>query len=263
MSENTEMARNTEMVKAMEMAKTMEMIRKMDISKKTESARNTETTKDIDLSTITRAYAKWAPFYDTVYARFLLPGRNEAVKAALACGPEILEVGVGTGLSLGDYPEGYRVTGIDLSKPMLDRAADKITGQRLENVLGLAVMDACRLGFRDDAFDAVVGQYMITLVPDAEAALDEFARVLKPGGEIILVNHIGAETGLVASLEKAVAPLAKRIGWRSEFQLGRIRAWAETAGFAVASAKRVGLAGFFTVVRLKDGRTANVQAEAA
>lgn len=219
--------------------------------------------KDIELSTITRAYAKWAPFYDAVYSRILRQGQTEAVRAALACGPDILEVGVGTGLSLGDYPAGYAVTGIDLSKPMLDRAAEKVTTQNLAGVTGLAVMDACRLGFRDGAFDAVVGQYMITLVPDAEAALDEFARVLKPGGEIVLVNHIGAEKGLVAVIERAVAPLAKRVGWRSEFQLGRIRAWAQGAGFAVASAKRVGFAGFFTVVRLKDARTAKAQAEAA
>jgi phosphatidylethanolamine/phosphatidyl-N-methylethanolamine N-methyltransferase len=219
--------------------------------------------KDIELSTITRAYAKWAPFYDAVYSRILRQGQTEAVRAALACGPDILEVGVGTGLSLSDYPAGYAVTGIDLSKPMLDHAAGKIAAHNLTNVTGLAVMDACRLGFRDEAFDAVVGQYMITLVPDAEAALDEFARVLKPGGEIVLVNHIGAEKGLVAILERTVAPLAKRVGWRSEFQLGRIRAWAESAGFTVASAKRVGFAGFFTVVRLKDARKAKAQAEAA
>jgi phosphatidylethanolamine/phosphatidyl-N-methylethanolamine N-methyltransferase len=219
--------------------------------------------KDIDLSTITRAYAKWAPFYDTVYARLLRSGRDEAVKAALGCGPEILEVGVGTGLSLGDYPDGYSVTGIDLSKPMLDKAAEKVASHAHTAVTGLAVMDACRLGFRDGTFDAVVGQYMITLVPDAEAALDEFARVCKPGGEIILVNHIGAEKGIVAAFEKAVAPLAKRVGWRSEFQLDRIRAWANAAGFAMTSAKRVGFIGFFTVVRLSDRRAAALAAKAA
>jgi phosphatidylethanolamine/phosphatidyl-N-methylethanolamine N-methyltransferase len=177
--------------------------------------------KDIDLTTITNAYAKWAPVYDTIYSRILRPGRNEAVKAALACGRDILEVGVGTGLSLGDYPPGYRVTGIDLSKPMLDKAAEKLAALPGHAVTGLAVMDACRLGFRDASFDAVVGQYMITLVPDAELALDEFARVVKPGGEIVLVNHIGAETGFVAALEKAAAPRVGRDG--SVAQL--VRAW--------------------------------------
>lgn len=219
--------------------------------------------QDGNLSTMTKAYAKWAPFYDAIYARILRQGRADAVRAALGCGREILEVGVGTGLSLGDYPEGYRITGIDLSKPMLDRAAEKIAAQGLRAVKGLAVMDACRLGLRDAAFDAVVGQYMITLVPDAEMALDEFARVLKPGGEIILVNHLGAEAGPVAMLQRAIAPIARRIGLSSEFQLGRIRAWAQDAGFEMASAKRVGLTGFFTLVRLKDRRAAAQAAEAA
>ncbi len=216
--------------------------------------------KDIDLTTITKAYAKWAPIYDIIYSRILRPGRNEAVKAALSCGQEILEVGVGTGLSLGDYPAGYRVTGIDLSKPMLDKAAEKLADLSSHSVTGLVVMDACRLGFRDATFDAVVGQYMITLVPDAELALDEFARVVKPGGEIILVNHIGAEKGVLAQVEKAAAPLAKHVGWRPEFQLERIRTWARHAGFSVASVKRVGFAGFFTVVRLRDARLAKAEA---
>ena len=216
-----------------------------------------------NLATMTRAYAKWAPFYDAIYARMLRSGRLEAVKAALTCGRDILEVGVGTGLSLGQYPAEYRVTGIDLSKPMLDRAAEKIASQKLTAVTGLAVMDACRLGIRDHAFDAVVGQYMITLVPDAEQALDEFARVLKPGGEIILVNHLGAESGLMALWEKTVAPIADRLGLSSAFQLGRIRNWADQAGFELAHVKRLGLGGFFTLVRLKDRRAIRQPAEAA
>lgn len=216
-----------------------------------------------DLSMMTRIYAKWAPVYDMLYGRLLRPGREAATREALDCGKEILEVGVGTGLSLPGYPAGYRVTGIDLSKAMLDRAAEKIERLGLESVTGLAVMDACRLGFADGTFDAVVGQYVITLVPDAEAALDEFARVCKPGGEIVLVNKIGAEKGFVAFLERVAAPIARRIGLSSEFQLGRIRAWAERSGFAVRSVRRVGIAGFYTVVRLSDRRAELSAAKAA
>ncbi len=216
-----------------------------------------------DLSMMARIYAKWAPVYDMLYGRLLRPGREAATREALACGKDILEVGVGTGLSLPGYPEGYRVTGIDLSKAMLDRAAAKIDHFGLSSVTGLAVMDACRLGFRDGAFDAVVGQYVITLVPDAEAALDEFARVCKPGGDIVLVNKIGAEKGLVAFLERAAAPIARRIGLSSEFQLGRIRDWAAKAGFAVVSVRQVGVAGFYTVVRLTDRRAERTEAKAA
>ncbi|MCA0401941.1 MAG: class I SAM-dependent methyltransferase [Proteobacteria bacterium] len=208
------------------------------------------------LSTMTKAYAKWAPFYDAVYARILRAGRLEAVRVALEAGRDILEVGVGTGLSLGDYPATHRVVGIDLSKAMLDRAAEKNRNGNLTAVTGLAVMDACRLGFKDQAFDAVVAQYVITLVPDAEGALDEFVRVLKPGGEIVLVNHLGTAGGPIAALEGLVAPLAKKVGWSSEFKLARIAAWAARAGFEVASVKRVAPVGFFTVIRLTDRRAA-------
>ena len=213
------------------------------------------------LSTMTRAYARWAPIYDAVYARMLRTGRQEAAKAALQSGNSILEVGVGTGLSLPDYPAHARVIGIDLSKPMLDRAAEKIERHHLTRVSGLCVMDACRLGFGDARFDAVVGQYVITLVPDAEAALDEFARVLKPGGEIVLVNHIGAETGAMAVWERAVAPIARRIGLSSEFKLQRLRMWASARGFAL-TARKVGFAGFFMLIRLKDNRAMQQQSAA-
>ncbi|HRE21112.1 MAG TPA: class I SAM-dependent methyltransferase [Rhabdaerophilum sp.] len=216
-----------------------------------------------DLSMMTRIYAKWAPVYDMLYGRLLRPGREAATREALACGRDILEVGVGTGLSLPGYPEGYRVVGIDLSKPMLERAAEKIERLGLGSVAGLVVMDACRLGFADASFDVVVGQYVITLVPDAEAALDEFARVCKPGGDIVLVNKIGAEKGFVALLERAAAPIARRIGLSSEFQLARIRNWADRAGFVLTSVRRVGVAGFYTVVRLTDRRSERAEAKAA
>lgn len=218
-------------------------------------------TENATLSTMARAYARWAPVYDAVYARMLRTGRQEAAKAALQSGSTILEVGVGTGLSLADYPDDAQVIGIDLSKPMLDRAAEKIEHQHLAQVRGLCVMDACRLGFKDASFDAVVGQYMITLVPDAEAALDEFARVLKPGGEIVLVNHIGAENGPMAVWEKAVAPIARRIGLSSEFPLQRLRDWATSRGFGF-SARKVGFAGFFMLIRLKDNRATAKQTAA-
>jgi phosphatidylethanolamine/phosphatidyl-N-methylethanolamine N-methyltransferase len=204
---------------------------------------------------MTPAYAKWAPIYDAIYSRLLRPAQSRAAAAALACGREILEVGVGTGLSLGDYPAGSSVIGIDLSKDMLDRAARKIADNDLQAIRGLAVMDACRLGFADASFDAVACQFVITLVPDPEAALDEFRRVLRPGGEIVLANHFGMESGPIAAIEHAVAPLVRRMGWSSEFKLQRIRQWADGAGFSVAEVVPAFPLGFFRVVRLKDRRT--------
>jgi phosphatidylethanolamine/phosphatidyl-N-methylethanolamine N-methyltransferase len=210
--------------------------------------------KDVSLSTVTKAYERWAPIYDRFYHKLLKPSQLKAVDAALSNGRRILEVGVGSGLALPYYPADANVTGIDLSKPMLDKAAEKIEAQGLRNVTGLAVMDACRLGFRDGAFDAVAGMFMITLVPDAEAALDEFARVLRPGGEIVLVNHIGAERGAMALFEKIVAPLAKKLGWRAEFPLQRLRDWAKSRNFEVIDVDPHGPIRYFTLIRLKDRR---------
>jgi phosphatidylethanolamine/phosphatidyl-N-methylethanolamine N-methyltransferase len=218
--------------------------------------------KDIELSTIHRAYTLWAPFYDKVYKRMLRSSQQAASQAAVRAGSTILEVGVGTGLSLGNYPANSTVVGVDLSHPMLLRAKAKVADNRLHAIAGLAVMDACRLALADNSFDAVVGAFMITLVPDAEGALDEFARVLKPGGEIVLVNHIGADHGPMATFEKWVAPLAKRVGWRAEFPLQRIRDWGKAAGFDVMETQRLGVMGYFTLIRLRDAR-ASAQQNAA
>ena len=100
----------------------------------------------------------------------------------------------------------------------------------LRNVETLAVMDAKNLAFADSFFDAVVAQYVITAVPDPEATLDDFIRVLKPGGELILVNHIGAESGPRRIFELAFAPLARRLGWRPEFPWARLVNWAAKHG---------------------------------
>ena len=155
--------------------------------------------REIDQESVARAYALWAPIYDLVFGAVFDAGRRAAIAAAeQACGPSggrILEVGVGTGLSLPDYSRRNRLVGVDLSEPMLRKAVQRVDKHRLANVEALAVMDAARLALADESFDVVVAQYVITAVPNPEATLDEFARVLKPGGEIVLVNHIGAEMG--------------------------------------------------------------------
>ena len=147
--------------------------------------------------------------------------------AAERIGGNILEVGVGTGISLPNYSSASRVVGLDISEPMLRKAQKKIRAQGLDHVAGLAVMDAAKLAFPDGVFDVVVGQYLITAVPDAEATLDEFARVLKPGGEIVLVNHLTAERGARRLFEQGFAPVARRLGWQPDFGWGRLAQWAQ------------------------------------
>src|SRR4029434_4416244 len=119
---------------------------------------------DIDKSSVERAYARWAPVYDLVFGAVFDAGRRAAIVAAEdACGlggGRILEVGVGTGISLPDYAPSNRLVGVDYSEPMLRKAQERIVKERLTHVDALAVMDAARLGFPDASFDVVVGQYL-------------------------------------------------------------------------------------------------------
>jgi phosphatidylethanolamine/phosphatidyl-N-methylethanolamine N-methyltransferase len=184
----------------------------------------------LDKETITKAYARWAPVYDLVFGAVFERGRAAAIAAAERIGGRILEVGVGTGISLPDYSSANRIYGVDISQPMLDKAQERVTKLNLSHVEGLSVMDAEHLNFPDDSFDVVVAQYVVTTVPNPEATLDEFARVLKPGGEIILVSRVGAEAGMRKALERWFAPAARKLGWRTEFSWQRYEQWAAGHG---------------------------------
>src|SRR3979490_1187829 len=168
---------------------------------------------DIDREGVEKAYGRWAPVYDLVFGKVFDAGRQSTIAEADKIGGRVLDVGVGTGLSLSDYSRSTKLCGVDISEPMLRRAQQRVRALGLTNVETLAVMDAKNLAFADSSFDAVVAQYVITAVPDPEATLDDFIRVLKPGGELILVNHIGAESGPRRVFELAFAPLARRLGW--------------------------------------------------
>jgi phosphatidylethanolamine/phosphatidyl-N-methylethanolamine N-methyltransferase len=205
---------------------------------------------ELDKDAVARAYARWAPVYDIVFGAVFERGRKASIAAAERIGGSILEVGVGTGLSLPDYSWTNRLVGVDLSAPMLRKAKERAAEHRLTNVDGLAVMDAQRLGFQDGIFDVVVAQYVITTVPDPEATLDEFVRVLKTGGEIILVNHLGAEGGPRAAFERGFAPLARRLGWRPEFRWERLAQWAAShGGVSVVERRPMPPLGHFSLIR--------------
>jgi phosphatidylethanolamine/phosphatidyl-N-methylethanolamine N-methyltransferase len=151
----------------------------------------------------------------------------DAVAAAERIGGRILEVGVGTGLSLPSYSSATRVVGIDISEPMLEKARQRVDRQRLSHVESIAVGDAENLDFATASFDVVVAQYVVTAVPHPERALDEFVRVVRPHGEIIITSRIGAETGLRGAIEKLLMPITSRFGWRTEFPWARFENWAE------------------------------------
>jgi ubiquinone/menaquinone biosynthesis C-methylase UbiE len=212
--------------------------------------------RDPDKQAMEKAYARWAPVYDVLCGPVFLNGRRAAAQAAkLAAretGGRILEIGVGTGLSFDDYDETTEITGIDVSEPMIARARMRAASGRYPFVKGLAVMDAHNLEYADAAFDCVVGQFVITLVENPERVLSECIRVLRPGGQIVLVNHLYSERGVAAAVERALAQKARAMGLRPEFPFARLAAWAESHGGAeLIERRKVPPFGVYTLVRFR------------
>jgi phosphatidylethanolamine/phosphatidyl-N-methylethanolamine N-methyltransferase len=197
------------------------------------------------------AYGRWAPVYDVVFGPVFRKGRRAAVEAADSVGGRILEVGVGTGLSLPDYKRTNRVVGIDISEPMLEKAREKVRKLNLRHVEAIEVGDAEQLEFEDGSFDAIVAQYVVTAIPNPERALNEFARVVRPGGEIILTTRIGADGGLRAAIEGIMMPITSRLGWRTEFSWDRYERWLAASPTVQLTEKRaLPPLGHFYLVRI-------------
>jgi phosphatidylethanolamine/phosphatidyl-N-methylethanolamine N-methyltransferase len=205
---------------------------------------------DLSNDTITTAYARWAPIYDLVFGAVFRHARCAAIAAAERTGGRVLEVGVGTGISLPDYALSTRLVGVDLSEPMLRKAHARVRELGLCSVEGLAVMDAERMAFPDDSFDVIVAQLVVTTVPNPESTLDEFVRLLKPGGEIVLVTRVGADRGLRRAVEQSLTPITRLLGWRLEFPWGRYARWVERQeGMCVIERTAMPPFGHFSLVR--------------
>ena len=199
---------------------------------------------------VARAYARWAPVYDVAFGRVFRRGRSAAIHAAELVGGRILEVGVGTGISLPDYARSSRLTGVDISEPMLCKARERVSRFGLTNVDAIAVDDAENLSFPDNAFDVVVAQYVVTAVPHPERALDEFARVCRPGGEIVITTRVSADGGLRGAIEKGLMPVTSRLGFRTEFPFARYTDWAAKRRDVVLAERRaLPPLGHFSLVR--------------
>ena len=174
------------------------------------------------------AYDRWAPVYDLIFNLPFQPGRRAAARAAgRAAGPggEILVVGVGTGLELPLLPATCRVTGVDLSQPMLDVARKRVARLGLSQVSALLEMDAQEVGFGDAVFDVALAPYVMSVLPDPAKALDEMWRVVRPGGEIIVMNHFAAEKGWRVGVETAMERAAHWLGWRPRFPYSAVGDW--------------------------------------
>jgi phosphatidylethanolamine/phosphatidyl-N-methylethanolamine N-methyltransferase len=176
----------------------------------------------MDAAAVSRSYARWAPIYDRTFGAATGRGRRRAAAYVSARGGQVLEVGVGTGLALGSYGRNVTVTGIDYSEDMLEKARLKVAQMGLTHVRELRQMDARQLDFADDSFHTVAAMHVLSVVPEPERVMSEMARVTRPGGEIVIVNHFARKHGALAALERLTAPLENLLGWHSDFDKARI-----------------------------------------
>ncbi len=174
---------------------------------------------DRELESLKKIYAGYSKVYDALFKRFFYPRIKHAIGYMdIKPGDIILDVGVGTGLSLSVFPKHCRVVGIDLSTEMLSKAKEKIDKERLDNIKVLS-MDAMRCAFEDDSFDKVFLSHVVSVVPDPYQAMAEVKRVCKKGGLVVIVNHFKSKNKLIEALEKVINPVCKKIGWRSDLCL--------------------------------------------
>ncbi len=203
----------------------------------------------MDLESNNKAYRRYAPIYDAVFGPILHQGRKRIVQG-MDCQPgeRILEVGVGTGLSLPLYPRNVDVTGIDVSADMLKRARERVRRRGLGNVEAIREMDALNMDFPDARFDRTVVMYVVSCVEDVRRLIDEIRRVTKPGGEIFIVNHFRSEKGIARGIENGLSPLARLLGFHTDLELA---AFLEETGLKADDITRVNLFGYWKLVRCK------------
>ncbi len=202
----------------------------------------------LDTASILEAYRRWAGIYDTVFGGVSSASRRRAVTAVNRLpGRDVLEVGVGTGLALPRYARDKRITGIDLSAPMLEKARERTQRDRLHHVVALHEMDAEDTGFPNESFDIAVAMFVASVVPNPTRLLTEMRRVVRPGGNILLINHFAAEKGPRWWVERAMAPASRALGWHPDFAMGAIFGLDDLARIEIEAAPPFGL---FTLVRL-------------
>ena len=206
----------------------------------------------MQLDSVKAAYRRYAGFYDALFGPVLQPGRK-AVIEALKCqsGERVLEVGVGTGLSLDLYPAAVSVTGIDVSREMLEKARRRVAKRKLAHVEALLEMDAEAMTFADASFDKIVAMYVLPVVPNPGRLLAELHRVCRPSGEIYLVNHVRSENPVIGAVEKGLARFSDKLGFHPDFELRNV-----VNGHELVQVSRVAL--FWKVMRLQNGVSRNL-----
>ncbi len=202
----------------------------------------------MDIPSIRAAYRRYARIYDATFGAVFASGRSRLLSQINRRGGQrVLEVGVGTGLSLPDYRRDNTVVGIDLSPDMLAIARRRVERAGLTNIEALVEMDAERLDFPDASFDTVVAMYVMTVVPNPDRVMAELKRVCKPGGDIYILNHfIDENEGLLRTAERMLARFSSKIGWRPDVSIDSVIA---SAGIELATVQVVPPFGLFRLLK--------------
>jgi phosphatidylethanolamine/phosphatidyl-N-methylethanolamine N-methyltransferase len=158
-------------------------------------------------------------FYDATFGRLVKRRIERAIHHMnISETDRVLDLGIGTGVSLNYYPQHARVTGVDLSSGMLRKAREKIRERELTHA-NVFQADALRLPFADDTFDHVFTSHVISVVSDPYRLIEEAQRVARPGARIVMVNHFQSTNRFIAMVEKWLCPLCTKLGWRSDLAL--------------------------------------------
>ncbi|MDC0147790.1 methyltransferase domain-containing protein [Alphaproteobacteria bacterium] len=202
---------------------------------------------------IRRAYRKWASHYDYTFALFSRANLKKVVQQFNHdVSGTILDVGVGTGLSLQYFPPHSHVTGIDLSHDMLEKARHKVRKHKLTHVDDFRLMDAANLDFPDAHFDGVLATYVLSVADNPASVMREMARVCKPNGAIYVFNHFRSEhqsQPILARIEKSMAPRSKRIGFHSDFAPEMLQI--DNRQMQLVDTQIFGPMGLFTLMKFK------------
>jgi phosphatidylethanolamine/phosphatidyl-N-methylethanolamine N-methyltransferase len=195
----------------------------------------------VDLVSIRKSYRRYARHYDVIFGRVFARGRRLALQTlAPVSGKRVLEVGVGTGISLPFYCPDAEVVGIDVSREMLEVARQRLVDGMCPAVTGLVEMNAEHLAFSDDSFDAVVAMYVASVVPNPDRLFAEMWRVCRPGGQILVVNHFASRQWILRSFERSLRPLSRAVGFRPDMELSDFVAVAGQQPVAVEPASLFG-----------------------
>ena len=162
-------------------------------------------------ASIKKAYNRIAPYYDAMewFMELTLFDRLREILWQKVEGESILEIGVGTGKNLSYYPSGKKITAIDFSDQMLEQA--KYKTKKLHFPVDLRLMDVQELDFADSSFDTVIATFVFCSVSDPVQGLKEILRVCKPGGQVLLLEHVLSSKPLLTAIMNFLNPLAVSI----------------------------------------------------